>query len=80
MPGFVGASVYVSLDGKTVVNYVQWKTREAFDAMFASPAAKEHMRELNAFVVSVSPVRLPEPDHKVGRAGHRGAGIGRWCP
>jgi quinol monooxygenase YgiN len=56
MPGFVGASVHVSLDRTTVVNYVQWKTRDAFDAMFGSEAAKEHMRELNAFVVSVSPV------------------------
>jgi heme-degrading monooxygenase HmoA len=56
MRGFVGSSVHVSLDGTTVVNYVQWKTRDAFDAMFESPAAKEHMRELNAFVVSVSPV------------------------
>ncbi len=56
MPGFVGASVHVSLDRTTVVNYVQWNTREAFDAMFESPAAKEHMRELKAFVVSVSPV------------------------
>ena len=56
MPGFVGASVHVSLDGSSVVNYVQWTTRDAFDAMFESPAAKEHMRELKAFVVSVIPV------------------------
>jgi len=56
MPGFVGASVHVSLDGTTVVNYVQWQTRNAFDAMFESPAAKEHMRELGGFVVSISPV------------------------
>jgi quinol monooxygenase YgiN len=56
MSGFVGASVHVSLDGTTVVNYVQWETREAFDAMFESPAAKEHMQELGAFVVSVNPV------------------------
>jgi len=56
MAGFFGASVHVSLDGTTVVNYVQWKTRNAFDAMFESPAAKEHMRELKALVVSVSPV------------------------
>ena len=56
MPGFVGASVHVSLDGTTVVNYVQWKTRGAFDAMFRSPAAEEHMRELKALIVSVSPM------------------------
>jgi heme-degrading monooxygenase HmoA len=56
MPGFVGTSVHVSLDGTTVVNYVQWETRDAFDAMFKSQAAKEHLRELNVFVASVSPV------------------------
>ena len=56
MVGFVGASVHVSLDGTTVVNYVQWKTRTEFDAMFGSAAAKEHMRELGALVSSVSPV------------------------
>ncbi len=56
MAGFVGASVHLSLDRTTVVNYVQWKTRDAFDAMFESSAAREHMRELNAFVVSVTPV------------------------
>jgi heme-degrading monooxygenase HmoA len=56
MPGFFGASVHVSLDGTTVVNYVQWETRDAFDAMFESPAAKAHMRELKALVVSISPV------------------------
>jgi quinol monooxygenase YgiN len=56
MPGFVGASVHVSLDGRTVVNYVQWKTRDEFDAMFESPAANQHMGELKAFVVGVTPV------------------------
>ena len=56
MPGFVGASVHVSLDRTTVVNYVQWKNRDAFDSMLGSPAAKEHMRSLDSFVASVSPV------------------------
>jgi heme-degrading monooxygenase HmoA len=56
MPGFVGASVHVSVDGTTVVNYVQWKTRSAFDAMSESPAAMQPMRELKAFVVSISPM------------------------
>ena len=56
MSGFVGTSVHVSLDGTAVVNYVQWQTRDAFEEMFHSPAAREHVRELEAFVVSVSPV------------------------
>ena len=56
MPGFVGASVHVSLDATTVVNYVQWETRAAFDAMFKSAAAVEHMRELRTWVDSVHPM------------------------
>ncbi len=56
MPGFMGSSIHVSFDGTTVVNYAQWETRHTFDAMFDSPAAKEHMRELKAFVVSISPL------------------------
>ncbi len=37
----------------TLINTV--KVREG-DTMFESPSAKEHVRELNAFVVGVNPV------------------------
>jgi hypothetical protein len=33
MPGFVSACVHKGLDGKHVVNYVQWRTRTGFEAM-----------------------------------------------
>ncbi len=56
MRGFVAASVHVSLDQTTVVNYVQWTTRSSFDAMFESAAAKEHIKELKGYVESVSPM------------------------
>ena len=42
-PGFVSANIHVSTDGTRVVNYGQWETAEAMQAMRADPAAREHM-------------------------------------
>jgi quinol monooxygenase YgiN len=43
LPGFVSANIHVSLDGTRVVNYAQWESSEAYQAMLANPAAREHM-------------------------------------
>jgi quinol monooxygenase YgiN len=56
LPGFVGASVHVSLDGARVVNYVQWRSRADLDAMLALPEAKTHMAEVGALADKVEPV------------------------
>jgi quinol monooxygenase YgiN len=45
LPGFVSANLHRSLDGTRVVNYAQWTTREAFEAMLQHPAAQRHMAE-----------------------------------
>jgi quinol monooxygenase YgiN len=42
-PGFVSANIHASLDGTRVVNYVQWRSREDFQAMLDDPIAREHM-------------------------------------
>jgi quinol monooxygenase YgiN len=44
LPGFVSANIHRSLDGQKVVNYAQWESREAFDAMRANPQAVPHMK------------------------------------
>lgn len=44
-PGFVSANLHKSLDGTRVVNYAQWQSREAFEAMLADAAARAHMQE-----------------------------------
>lgn len=31
-PGFVSASVHLSLDGKRLVNYIQWSSKEALES------------------------------------------------
>lgn len=41
--GFVSANIHASLDGQRVVNYAQWESQEAFQAMLADPVAQEHM-------------------------------------
>lgn len=44
--GFISANIYRGLDGTTVVNYAQWVSSAAFEAMLADPIAQEHMREI----------------------------------
>lgn len=43
IPGFVAANIHTSDDGARVVNYAQWESAGAYEAMFANPTAKEHM-------------------------------------
>jgi len=42
-PGFISANVHASLDGTRVVNYAQWESADALQAMQSDPAAGEHM-------------------------------------
>lgn len=43
VPGFVSANIHVSTDGTRVVNYAQWESADAYQAMLADPTAREHM-------------------------------------
>ena len=44
--GYVSSNVHKSLDGTKVVNYVQWESREDFEAMLENPGeAAPHMQE-----------------------------------
>ncbi|MET9260994.1 antibiotic biosynthesis monooxygenase family protein [Amycolatopsis sp. NPDC004079] len=42
-PGYVSANIHASTDGTRVVNYAQWTSAEALQAMFADPECQEHM-------------------------------------
>lgn len=48
MPGFISASFHKSADGVRVVNYAQWASREAWEAIFTDPEAKKHIEETMA--------------------------------
>lgn len=41
--GFISANIHVSTDGIRVVNYAQWRSAEAFQAMLQNPEARPHM-------------------------------------
>jgi quinol monooxygenase YgiN len=43
IPGFISASIHRSDDGRRVVNYAQWRSRDDFEAMQRNPAARPHM-------------------------------------
>ncbi|BAY50453.1 hypothetical protein SAMD00079811_80820 (plasmid) [Scytonema sp. HK-05] len=36
-PGFISANLHTSLDGTRVVNYIQWRSREALEAASKNP-------------------------------------------
>jgi heme-degrading monooxygenase HmoA len=40
-PGFVSITLHESLDGTSIINYVQWKTRELLEKAHHSPEFRE---------------------------------------
>src|ERR1700736_4277807 len=43
VPGFISANIHVSTDRTRVVNYAQWASAEAYQAMLRDPTAQAHM-------------------------------------
>lgn len=43
--GFVSANIHVSTDRTRVVNYAQWRSADAFQAMLQNPTAQQHMAQ-----------------------------------
>ena len=43
--GFISANIHKSLDGTRVVNYTQWRTKEAFEKMLKNPRAIVQMND-----------------------------------
>jgi quinol monooxygenase YgiN len=55
IPGFVSANIHVSTDGTRVVNYAQWESAEAFQAMMQNAEAREHMDKCARLATSFDP-------------------------
>lgn len=55
VPGFISANIHLSTDGTRVVNYAQWESSEAYQAMLADPTAREHMGRAAARAESFDP-------------------------
>jgi quinol monooxygenase YgiN len=71
LPGFISANIHRSLDGKKVVNYAQWESMDAFEAMRKDPRATPHMQAAAALasfdpiLCEVSDATSVELDRKV---------------
>jgi quinol monooxygenase YgiN len=55
LPGFISANIHVSTDGTRVVNYAQWASAEAFQAMMQNETAREHMDKCATLATSFDP-------------------------
>src|SRR5882757_5073646 len=54
--GCISANLHKSLDGKRVVNYVQWKSVEHWKNMLNNEYAKKHIEEIKKIIISYDPV------------------------
>jgi len=55
LDGFRSANIHVSTDGTRVVNYAQWDSLAAFEAMMANPKARDHMAGAAELATSFDP-------------------------
>ena len=55
-PGFISVSLHVSLDGRRVVNYAQWRSKQDYEAMSKTPEIQDHMKKAAALASSFDPV------------------------
>lgn len=54
--GCISANLHKSLDGKRVVNYVEWKSEEHWKNMLSDEYAKKHIEEVKKNIISYDPV------------------------
>ncbi len=54
--GFVSANLHKSLDGKSVANYAQWKSKAHFEAMLENQDAQVHMGKAAKIATKFSPI------------------------
>jgi quinol monooxygenase YgiN len=55
LDGFISANIHRSTDGTRVVNYAQWASADAMQAMLANPVARDHMDTCAGLAVSFDP-------------------------
>ena len=54
-PGFVSIVLHRSLDGKRIVNYVQWKSRELLQAAHRSPEFRKEWGHFDQLAGAIDP-------------------------
>jgi len=54
-PGFISISLLRSLDGKRIINYVQWQDRELLQSAHRSPEFRKEWRHLDQLTHEIDP-------------------------
>jgi heme-degrading monooxygenase HmoA len=54
-PGFISISVHRSLDGRRIVNYVQWQSRELLQAAHTSPEFRKEWGHFDQLTDAIDP-------------------------
>jgi heme-degrading monooxygenase HmoA len=54
-PGFVSISLHRSLDGRRIVNYVQWKSRDLLQAAHKSPEFRKEWGHFDQLTGDIDP-------------------------
>jgi heme-degrading monooxygenase HmoA len=54
-PGFVSISLHRSLDGRRIVNYVQWKNRDLLQAAHQSPQFRKEWTHFDHITEDIDP-------------------------
>ena len=54
-PGFVSISLHRSLDGRHIVNYVQWKSRDLLEAAHKSPEFRKEWNQFDRLTGEIDP-------------------------
>ena len=72
-PGFVSISVHRSLDGRRIVNYVQWESRELLQSAHRSPEFLQEWGRFDELTDDIDPhlyeiAHVEERDAEQGRA------------
>lgn len=55
-PGFLSANLHLSRDGRRVLNYAQWRSKEDYTAATTAPEVQAHMKQAAALALSFDPV------------------------
>lgn len=76
-PGFVSASIHVSLDGTRIVNYVQWRSAADVESFISTPLLQEGLAALRG-IAEVDPrlYRVAQVVEPATGAGAEGAADG----
>src|SRR5882724_12080216 len=54
-PGFVSISLHRSLDGRRIVNYVQWKNRDLLHSAHQSPEFRKQWSRFDKLTAEIDP-------------------------